>query len=113
MKLKVSISDAIKKAEALAKELKEKEKQGKAYGFSQARERNVIELKKFRASLKNNKNNPNYLCKDMSGYIDVLQNALFHARSIVTDKKIRKRLDKVYEELSILYYLLDDIEIVP
>lgn len=113
MKFKVSVSEAIKKAEESARGWREKEATGKAYGFAQARERNVAELKKFRASLKKNKDNPAYVCKNMSGYVDMLQSALFHAKFIVTEEKIKKRLDKVHDELAILFYLLDEIDIVP
>lgn len=113
MKFKVSVSEAIEKAEASARGWREKEAKGKAYGFAQARERNVAELKKFMSSLKKNKNNPAYVCKDVSGYVDFLQNALFHATFLVADEKIKKRLDKVHDELAILFYLLDEIDIVP
>lgn len=113
MKLEISVSEAIKKAEASARGWREKEARGKAYGFAQARERHVAELKKFRTSLKKHKTNPNYMCKDMSGYINVLQNNLFHAKFLVADEKIKAKLDKVHDELAILFYLLDDIDIVP
>lgn len=113
MKFQVSVSEAIKKAEESARGWREAEAKGKAYGFAQARERNVAELKKFRTSLKKHKDNPDYMCKDMSGYINVLQNALFHANLIVTDEKMKKKLDKVQNELEILFYLLDEIDIVP
>jgi len=113
MKFQVSVSKAIRKAEESAKKWRERESQGKAYGFSQRDERLARELRRFKSALKRNRSNPDYFCKDMSGYIDVLQNALFHTNFIVTDEKIKKRLHKIHDELAILFYLLDDIDIVP
>lgn len=113
MKFKVSVSEAIKKAEESARIWREREAKGKAYGVAQACERNVAELKRFMVSLKKNKDNPDYYSKDVSGYIDVLQNNLFHTKFLVTDEKTKARLDKVHDELAILFYLLDEIDIVP
>lgn len=111
--MKVSVSEAIKKAETSTKRLREEEASGRVFGFADRHEKMLSDLKRFKASLEKNKNNPNYVCKNMSGYIDVLQNGLFHAKCIVTDEKIKKRLNKVYDELVILVYLLDEIDIVP
>jgi hypothetical protein len=113
MRMKVSVSEAIKKAEASTKRLREEEVLGRVFGFADRHEKMTEDLKRFKAALEKNKNDPNYMCKDMSGYIDSLQNGLFHAKFIVTDEKIKKRLDKVYNELVILVYLLDNIDIVP
>lgn len=112
MRIKISVSAAIKKAEESARGWHEAEAKGKAYGFAQFHERMAKELKRFKTDLEKNKDNPAYVCKNMSGYIDVLQNDLFHAKLIVTDEKIKRRLDKVHNELAILFYLLDGIGIV-
>jgi hypothetical protein len=63
--------------------------------------------------LKKNKNNENYCSNTLSGYIDVLQNKLFHTELTVKDKRNKERLIKLHSELLILIYLLDGIDIVP
>ncbi|MFA5776955.1 MAG: hypothetical protein WC906_00760 [Parcubacteria group bacterium] len=110
MKFQVSVSDAIEKCEKVVKKWEEREKAGKAYGFAQIHERVASNLKSFKAELEENRNNPIYVCKDVSGYVDVLQNKLFHTR---TNPKAKKRIDKILDGLNMLIYLLDNINIVP
>jgi hypothetical protein len=110
MKLQVSVSDAIEKAEKSAKRWEEKEKMGKAYGFAQIHGRVASNLKSFKAELEENRNNPAYVCKDVSGYVDVLQNLLFHTS---TSQEAKKRIAEVRDGLNMLIYLLDNIDIVP
>lgn len=113
MKFQVSVTEAIEKAEKSVKKWEEEEKEGKAYGFAQLHGRMASELRSFKTDLEKNRTNPAYVCKDVSGYIDVLQNDLFHAKYLITDEETKTRLNKVHDELAILFYLLDDIEIVP
>ena len=112
-KFQVSVSEAIEKSEKSVKKWEEEEKMGKAYGFAQLHKRMASGLRSFKADLEKNRNNPAYVHKDVSGYIDVLQNNLFHTKYFITDEETKKKMDKIHDELAMLIYILDDIEIVP
>ena len=110
MKFQVSVSDAIEKSEKVIKKWEEQEKLGKAYGFAQIHGRVANNLKIFKAELEENRSNPNYVRGDASGYIDILQNVLFHT---IANKEATKRISEVRDGLNMLIYLLDNIDIIP
>jgi len=110
MKFQISVSDAIEKSEKAVKEWEKAEKMGKTYNFAQIHERIASNLKSFKADLEKNRSNPNYYCKDVSGYVDVLQNVLFHT---ITNQTAKKRIAGVRDKLNMLIYLLDNIDIIP
>jgi F0F1-type ATP synthase epsilon subunit len=109
----VSVTEAIEKAKRVIESWQKAEAKGKAYGFSPIHQRILADLENFKVELKKNKDNENYCSKTADGYVDVLQNALFHAKFNVKDKELKARLDKVHKELLLLIYILDGIDIVP
>lgn len=126
----VKVSEAIEARIKVIKGMKEMEEKGKIFGFSAIQQRSIEELKKLQKDLKKYRNNENFCAHTLDGYINLIQNQLFHAKHILgaghlegkseeelidTVKDARKRLDGIYDEILALFALAKvmNINLVP